>query len=102
MYPSFVVGEMLRQQGYAEEVRVHATTRSPILASGRPGYPLHHRYQIRSPYNPDRITYVYNLEAYDLALILTDAPGNPAGLAGLKEALRSAGTGRILTVRWND
>ena len=102
MYPSFVVGEMLRQQGYAEEVRVHATTRSPILASGKPGYPLHHRYQIRSPYDPDRITYVYNLEAYDLALILTDAPGNPAGLAGLKEALRSAGTGRILTVRWND
>lgn len=101
MYPSFIVGEMIRQQGYADEVRVHATTRSPILASGKPGYPLHHRYQIRSPYDPDRITYVYNLAAYDLALILTDAPGDLAGLEGLKRALRSAGTENVLTARWN-
>lgn len=48
MYPALRLGEILNRDGAAEVVRVHATTRSPIIASGAEDYPLSHRYQIRS------------------------------------------------------
>lgn len=97
MYPTFVVGEMIRQQGYAKEVRIHSTSRSPIIASDQEGYPLFCRYQIRSPYDPDRTTFVYNLQEYDRAFILTDAT---AGLADLCNALAMSGNRHIELIRW--
>ena len=100
MYPTFVVGEMIRQQGYAKEVRIHSTSRSPIIASGREGYPLYRRYQIRSPYDPERTTFVYNLRPYDRVFVLTEAGEDSAGTGDVVRALEMAGNHDITVVRW--
>lgn len=100
MYPTFKVGEMLKRKGIADDVKIHSTTRSPIIASGTEGYPLFHRYQIRSIYDEKRVTYVYNLEQYDKVLILTDTMTNSAGLSDLLFALKSAGNKDIGIAKW--
>ena len=100
MYPTFAAGEMIRQQGYAKEVRIHSTTRSPIIASGREGYPLDSRICLRSPYDPERTTFVYNLRQYDSVLVLTDAADPSPGLGDLCRALEMAGNRHVTVVRW--
>lgn len=37
MYPAIRLGEALKRDGAAKTVKVHATTRSPIIASGTEG-----------------------------------------------------------------
>lgn len=100
MYPTFVVGEMLRQQGYAKTVRIHSTSRSPIIASEQKGYPLYCRYQIRSPYDSKRTTFVYNLQQYDRVFVLTDATDCSVGLSDLCKALSLSGNKNVTIVRW--
>ena len=100
MYPTFVVGEMIRQQGYAKSVRIHSTTRSPVIASDQKGYPLFSRYQIRSPYDSQRITFIYNLQKYEKVFILTDAAIASEGIRDLCGALESVGNSDITIVRW--
>jgi len=100
MYPTFVVGEMLRQQGYAKNVRIHSTTRSPIIASDQKGYPLWCRYQIRSPYDPQRKTFLYNLQPYDRVYVVTDAAGHSRGLGDLRKALLLSGNQSVSVIRW--
>lgn len=100
MYPTFVVGEMIKQQGYSKNVRIHSTTRSPILASGQDGYPLTSRYQIRSPYDSQRTTYIYNLQQYDKVFILTDAAINSEGNRDLCGALEYVGNSDISIIQW--
>lgn len=100
MYPTFVVGEMIQQHGRAKTVKIHSTTRSPIIASNKAGYPLRRRYQIRSPYDSERTTYIYNLDRYDKVFVLTDAPDHSAGLNDLRKALELSGNMDISVVRW--
>lgn len=100
MYPALRLGEILNRDGAAEVVRVHATTRSPIIASGAEDYPLSHRYQIRSVYNKTRDTYVYNLRKYDKVIIVTDTADIAEGMSNLLTALRSVGNQNILVSRW--
>lgn len=100
MYPALRLGETLNRDGAAETVKVHATTRSPIIASGAEGYPLSHRYQIRSVYDKTRDTYVYNLRKYDKVIIVTDAADIAEGMSDLLTALRSVGNQNILVSRW--
>lgn len=100
MYPTFMVGYMIEKKGIADEVKMHSTTRSPIIASGAEGYPLYHRYQIRSIYDENRTTYVYNLERYDKVLILTDAMTDSDGLSDLCFALKSTGNKDITIAKW--
>ncbi len=101
MFPTFVLGQRIRKEGLAEEVFVHATTRSPITAWKGEGYPLTIRYQLRSPYDPGRKTFIYNLRKYDRVIILTDAPNQTTGFADLYEALEMAGnTGNIMLAGW--
>ena len=90
---------MIRQGGYAKQVRIHSTTRSPIIASDWEGYPLRCRYQIRSPYDRERITFVYNLQQYSRVFVLTDADCTD-GLNDLYKALEMAGNRDIVPVRW--
>ena len=71
MYAPLYVAERIREMG--NRVKFHATTRSPIMVSGEPEYPLHERYELASFYDRKRATYVYDLDVYDLALIITDA-----------------------------
>lgn len=99
MYPTFAVGKLLINKGIAENVRIHSTTRSPVLASGRTDYPLYIRYQMRSLYDEDRTTYIYNLKRYDKVLILTDTQRCTRGLWDLCDALKSAGNDDITVIR---
>lgn len=101
MYPAIRLGEILKKDGVAEAVKVHATTRSPIIASCEDGYPLNHRYQIRSVYDKERDTYVYNLKKYDKVIVVTDTGIVAEGMNDLLVALRSVGNKNILVSRWS-
>ena len=101
MYPAIRLGEILKKDGVAEAVKVHATTRSPIIASCEDGYPLNHRYQIRSVYDKERDTYVYNLRKYDKVIVVTDTGIVAEGMNDLLVALRSVGNKNILVSRWS-
>lgn len=100
MYPAFRVGEMIKSKGIADNVWIHSTTRSPIIASGDAGYPLYYRYQIRSLYDADRTTFIYNLKQYDKVIILTDSLKDTGGLSDLWYALKSVGNQDITVAKW--
>lgn len=100
MYPTFRVGEMIKKKGIADNVWIHSTTRSPIVASGEAGYPLYHRYQIRSLYDGNRTTYIYNLKQYDKVIVLTDSLKDTDGLSDLWNVLKSVGNHDIIIAKW--
>lgn len=97
MYPPLYTASKLEEAGC--EVRYHATTRSPIAVSRDPGYPLHERYELRSFYEKDRVTYIYDLGRYDRVLVITDADGKEDG-ASLLAALKEAGNENVSVIRW--
>ena len=47
------------------------------LGRHEPDYPLHSRYTLQSLYDSNRVTYIYDLTAYDYVCIVTDAPEPP-------------------------
>ncbi len=71
MYPALYVAKRIEQSG--AKVLCHSTTRSPIAVSLEETYPLHVRYELRSLYDSERITYLYDIASYDAVLIVTDA-----------------------------
>lgn len=71
MYPALIVGEVLESQG--KVVLCHATTRSPIGICRDEDYPIRSGYILRSFYDPQRTTYIYNLQTYDAVLVVTDS-----------------------------
>ncbi len=71
MYPALYVASCMETLG--NEVTYHATTRSPIVVSTEMEYPLHARYQLRSLYDAERKTFLYDIGAYDKVLVVTDA-----------------------------
>ena len=100
MYPAFCLGQLLMKDGRAEEVKIHATTRSPIIASGKEKYPLFSRYCMKSLYDDSRATYVYNLMKYEKVIIVTDALSRKSGVSDLIHALKSVGNKDITLSRW--
>lgn len=96
MYPGLAAGRALEQRGHT--VRFHATTRSPILTDPASDYPLHVRYELRSLYDPARVTYLYDLEAYDHVCVVTDAQ-SPA-LDTLLAALEQTGNRAVSVLEW--
>ncbi len=101
MYPALLVGSKLEEAGCL--VRCHATTRSPIEVSSKEAYPLHARYELRSLYEEERRTFVYDLGTYDQVFILSDAPGKcHKGIQSLLSALALAGNKNIRWFRWQE
>ncbi len=99
MYPAIYAASRLEDEG--NEVRCHATTRSPIEVSTEETYPLHARFELRSFYDSGRTTYVYDLGKYDLALVFTDACGMARdGADTLMGALCECGNTDIVLYRW--
>ena len=98
MYAGLIAGLVLERAGH--DVRFHATTRSPILTDKDPVYPLHARWELRSLYDPARVTYVYNLDAYDHVCVVTDARTPEAGLQTLLAALEQAGNRSVSVLEW--
>lgn len=97
MYPAIYVAEQLEKSGC--HTLCHATTRSPIVVSGEQTYPLHTRYELRSFYDKERVTYIYDLQKYDLVLVITDAKSGE-GEDTLLHALQQQGNKNITVIRW--
>lgn len=99
MFPAMFVGKKIEDQG--KEVWFHATTRSPIAVSKQDEYPLHTRYELNSMYAEDRITYVYNIDKYDVALVITDSSKvNNCGINGIMNTLEQNGNVNNFYIRW--
>lgn len=73
MYPALVIAEELERKGCFESVRCQATTRSPIGVCLDSGYPITNGYRLHSFYDASRETYIYDLERYDAAVVISDA-----------------------------
>lgn len=98
MYPALLTGYEIEKMGCV--VRCHSTTRSPIAVSTEEEYPLHCRYELRSLYDPDRKTFIYDLENYDRVIVMTDAAlASLKGLETLIYALRMKNE-NITVIRW--
>ena len=98
MYPALLTGQEIEKMGC--EVRSHSTTRSPIAVSTEEEYPLHCRYELCSLYDPDRKTFIYDLESYDRVIVMTDAAlESPEGLETLIYVLRIKNE-NISVIRW--
>ena len=91
MLPGLLVGKALEEKGYGNVV-FHATTRSPIGIADAEGYPIRAGRCIRSFYEEARATYIYNLQPYDHALIVSDAGQDAAdAVQSLLHAMRESG-----------
>lgn len=97
MFPALVLGAVLENLGGFAHVRCHATTRSPIGICGQPDYPVREGWRLKSLYDPDRVTYLYNLERYDGVIVASDG-GGEAGLSSLASALEVHGCGQMFFV----
>ncbi len=99
MYPAIRLAYRLEKSGC--DVRTHSTTRSPISVSTDKSYPLHKRFELRSLYDSERLTYIYDIGKYERVIILTDAlSSDDIGVRTLLTALRKAGNRNIEMVRW--
>ena len=98
MYPALYVANRIAQSG--AETFCHSTTRSPIAVSAEPEYPLHTRYELKSLYDKERTTYLYDIGSYEAVLIITDSQnGEKEGLYSLVNAVRTKNN-KIYLVRW--
>lgn len=79
-------------------VKVQCTTQSPILPSCQEGYTINNRSRLTSLYDKNRVTYIYQMEHYDTAIILTDAE-NPSEQAK-KQLIDSVNADRIFFIQW--
>ena len=92
---------LAEQTGLCATVRCHATTRSPIGICPDSAYPIRNGVLLPSFYGGDRKTYLYDLAAYDAALVVTDAPAAVDGTActRLAAALGQLGCPRLYLCR---
>lgn len=99
MHPAIHVAAKIADSKLCESVKTHSTTRSPIIPSKDEGYPLHNRSVFKSIYELDRTTYIYNLNRYDVVILVTDAV-NENYYADICNVLRSAGNKLIYVYKW--
>lgn len=101
MYPGLYWGRYL-EENTDHKIFFHATTRSPILPSKEDSYPIKERFQLKSFYEEDRTTYLYNLDHYDYVYILTDAPEEPYAMPYLCNALNKYHCDMITKIIWRE
>lgn len=97
MYPAIYAAHRAELIGC--KVKCHSTTRSPIAVSMDKKYPLHCRYELRSMYDINRRTFIYDIGKYDKVLIFTDA-GESEALEDLIGAISRNGNSNIVMFRW--
>ena len=99
MFPSMVVGKALEDE-YGIDVWCHSTTRSPISVLPREGYPVQNGYELHSFYDKKRVTYIYNIRSYDVAIVVTDAKEREQeSERDLFTLLKSHGISRLYHIR---
>lgn len=98
MYPSLYIGSML--ENLENEVKCHSTTRSPIMVGRDKEYPLHTRYELRSLYDSERKTFIYDIDKYDRVFVITDSSlSEKKGIISLVNALNEKNE-NIVVIRW--
>lgn len=98
MYPALYIGTKLEEAG--NDVLCHSTTRSPIAVSLEKEYPLHNRYELKSLYDKERKTFIYDIGEYDRVFIVTDSPeSEKEGLNTLLNAVHVHNE-NITVIRW--
>ena len=101
MLPAIITGKILETHDY--NAVTHSTTRSPISISSQNNYPITEGYQIRSFYDVNRTTYIYNLKYYDLVIVISDVETwQTESVKSLVAALNVHGYGKIIFVGGND
>ncbi|MBD5546825.1 MAG: hypothetical protein HDQ97_05450 [Lachnospiraceae bacterium] len=98
MFPALYVGQQLEKNG--NMVLCHSTTRSPIAVSLENDYPLHCRYELKSVYDSERRTFIYDIGEYDRVFVITDSPeADSEGQRTLVNALKIYND-NITVIRW--
>lgn len=101
MYPAIIAARKIEETFEDCIVKVHSTTRSPIVPSLEENYPIKNKSSFQSIYEKERKTYIYNLEVYDFVIIVTDAVNfNEMGMQELISSLQAYENRDILVVRW--
>lgn len=90
MFIPMLFAKVLEESNYGN-VFFHATSRSPIVVSDGKNYVLEKRYQLRSAYDSNRTTYIYNLKKYDKVFIVTDCKPSKEFVEDITSALYSCG-----------
>lgn len=98
MYPAIYTAYEIEKQGC--RVKCQSTTRSPIMVSLDKNYPLHQRFELKSPYEEKRKTFIYDVKKYDKVIVITDAPESREEIFTLTDTLRHVGNTDIDVVRW--
>lgn len=99
MFLTIHLGAHLVDNRLVKEVKIHSTTRSPIVPSSQDDYPLNVRYKLKSLYSEKRKTYIYNLSKYDKVIIVTDGTCDGKGLKSLISAVKDAGNADVSVYR---
>ena len=101
MLPAICIGRTLEPGGF--KVLTHSTTRSPIAVSQMPDYPIKEGYQLYSFYDINRTTYIYNLQYYDLVLIVSDTnQWRYEAVNSLMNALKIHNCNKVIFIGGND
>ena len=96
MLPAIIAGNCLETKNFS--VFTHSTTRSPIGICDAENYPIRTGFKLKSFYDANRTTYIYNLKNYDAAIIVSDSENFSAGLENLISALKIYGINKIFFV----
>lgn len=99
MFPALLTGKAFEEAGCCKSVSFHATTRSPIGVYDQIGYPVRVGFALESFYEAGRKTYIYDMERYDAALIVTDAAAETSGLESLNQIVRQYGCEKVYCLR---
>ena len=99
MYPAIILGERL-QNTFNANVYSHSTTRSPIGICMDEEYPVKSGFKLRSLYDDERTTYIYNLSKYDKVIIVTDSKMiTNRAIETLRNVLAMSGNSHVLMIR---
>lgn len=101
MYPPIAVGSKIFNNYNHIDIKVHSTTRSPIMVHPNGDYPINNCSEIQSFYCKERQTYIYNLDNYDKVIIITDGDQeSDQAFNCLAKELSKFGCRDILGIRW--
>ncbi len=101
MLPAIITGKILESNG--AKVFTHSTTRSPIGIGNQKNYPIVEGYQLKSFYDAERVTFIYNLDYYDAILIISDTENFQIdAVKNLVAALNIHGGEKIIFVGGNN
>lgn len=96
MYHSLLLAKKIESKNKCL-VKCHSTTRSPISICIDPSYPITNGYSLHSAYEDNRVTYLYDIDQYDTAIIFTDSVSNKeAFYKDLISILEKHGTHHII------